>query len=68
MFKMAKLVVDSRGYRNTLDSKNYTWLVGDKFLTIIKNNGKERLYIPLEAINYLWEVEDQGGEGTAKGK
>jgi hypothetical protein len=65
---MARLIVDSRGYKNSLDSKDYTWLIGRMWLILINNKTGEKLYIPIEAINYLYEIEDKGDEEAAKGK
>jgi hypothetical protein len=66
--RMARLVVDSRGYKNSLDSKDYTWLIGRRWVILINNKTKEKLYIPIEAVNYLYKIEDEGAEGSAKGK
>jgi hypothetical protein len=65
---MARLVVDSRGYKNSLDSKDYMWLIGRRWVILIKKKNGEKFYIPIEAINYLYEIEDKGAEGNAKGK
>jgi hypothetical protein len=65
---MARLVVDSRGYKNSLDSKDYMWLIGRRWVILIKKKNGEKLYIPIEAVNYLYEIEDKGAEGSAEGK
>jgi len=54
-----RLIVSSRNYNGNFDDGNYVWLVGDKWLTVQRKDGKWRMSIPREAIDYVIEAEGE---------
>ena len=51
------LYVSSRGYSGSFGEDRYVWLVGEKWLTVQRKDGKWKLSIPREALDYLIEAE-----------
>jgi hypothetical protein len=65
---MARLIVDSKRYKATLDSKDYDWFESLHWLVIEHKNRRTKMMIPIAAINYIAILEDEESEKSAKGK
>jgi hypothetical protein len=65
---MARLIVDSKRYKATLDSKDYDWFESLSWLVIEHKNRRTKMKIPIAAINYIAILEDEESEKSAKGK
>jgi len=63
---MARLIVMSKAYKATLDSREYIWSLGLKWLKIEKIDGSQRMLIPREAIEYIIEEADLREHGKVK--
>jgi len=50
---MNKLFVCSKNLKETFDRRYYDWYLDKRCLVIVKRDGTEKIYIPLEAIGYF---------------
>ena len=55
---MAKLIVYSRHYKATLDSKEYCWHIGSYYLIIEAIDKNWKMLVPREAISYIIEEKE----------